>query len=176
MIACYNLRISIPFVLFCFFFCRLRGSSLVPFGRSLGGAVAISLAHRYSDNVKGIIVENTFLSIPDMVDVLMPWAAYIKHLVLRISWNSGELIKNLKHPILFISGDSDELVPPHQMRALYQNAGNSEYKDFYEVRRGTHNDTWVVGGDAYYDVSSVPTVFQGRNNYLLSSYCLFFFK
>lgn len=38
------------------------------FGRSLGGAVAIQLAMVQSNAIKGLIVENTFTSIGDMVD------------------------------------------------------------------------------------------------------------
>ena len=37
------------------------------FGRSLGGAVAISLAQKYGDEMCGLIVENTFTCISDMV-------------------------------------------------------------------------------------------------------------
>ncbi len=77
---------------------------MVMFGRSLGGAVSIYLAHKYPNLVKGIIVENTFLSVSAMVDVLMPFLKPIKSFVLNIKWNSDEKISSLKQPILFISG------------------------------------------------------------------------
>ena len=51
---------------FCFNFVdfyRLRNSHLIAFGRSLGGAVAISLADAYPDIIQGVIIENTFLSV-----------------------------------------------------------------------------------------------------------------
>ncbi len=83
---------------------RLQGSSMVMFGRSLGGAVSIYLAHKYPNLVKGIIVENTFLSVSAMVDVLMPFLKSIKSFVLNIKWNSDEKIPSLNQPILFISG------------------------------------------------------------------------
>ena len=38
------------------------------FGRSLGGAVATELAMNKSNHLKGVIIENTFTSIGDMVD------------------------------------------------------------------------------------------------------------
>lgn len=41
---------------------------LFVFGRSLGGAVAIQLAMSKSNALRGLIVENTFTSIADMVD------------------------------------------------------------------------------------------------------------
>lgn len=43
----------------------LKGSVVV-FGRSLGGAVAIQLVHKHQDNhrIHAIIIENTFTSLP----------------------------------------------------------------------------------------------------------------
>ena len=52
-------------------------------GRSLGGAVGTYIAAKYPQHVKGLILENTFTSIPDMVDVIMPYIAPLKFLVLR---------------------------------------------------------------------------------------------
>ncbi|KAJ1472709.1 Alpha/Beta hydrolase protein [Baffinella frigidus] len=41
-------------------------------GRSLGGAVGCFVAEQYPEHVKGLILENTFTSIADMVDVVLP--------------------------------------------------------------------------------------------------------
>ena len=45
------------------------------FGRSLGGAVAIDLVSKNIclSNIKGLILENTFTSISDMVDKVFPY-------------------------------------------------------------------------------------------------------
>ena len=77
---------------------------MVPFGRSLGGAVSIWLASEFPDSVSAIMVENTFLSVGAMVDVLMPYVKYLKSLVLRIKWDSDVKIRSLQQPIFFISG------------------------------------------------------------------------
>jgi hypothetical protein len=45
------------------------------YGISLGGAVAAQLAVSKSNSIKGLILENTFTSIGDMVDKLMPMVA-----------------------------------------------------------------------------------------------------
>jgi abhydrolase domain-containing protein 13 len=60
-------------------------NQIVLFGRSLGGAVAIAAADEFSEHVKAVIVENTFLSISYMVDSLVPPLRYFKPLVLRVS-------------------------------------------------------------------------------------------
>lgn len=129
---------------------RLTNSKMVLFGRSLGGAVAISLAQRYPSLVAGVIVENTFLSVGDMVDVLMPFLKHIRRFVLKMNWDSHIKIADLKMPIMFIAGDSDELVPPIQMRTLYNLAVCCTHREYFSVRGGTHNDTFEVAGIDYY--------------------------
>ena len=57
---------------------KLRRSKLVVFGRSLGGAVCFSAAQRNPTLVSAVVVENTFGSIPAMVDVLLPYLSAIK--------------------------------------------------------------------------------------------------
>jgi fermentation-respiration switch protein FrsA (DUF1100 family) len=154
---------------------RLQGSPIVAFGRSLGGAVGLDLAQRFPDDVKAIILENTFLSISAMVDKLMPLVASLKFLVLRIGWHSDKSIVNLTQPIMFISGsyktsygvevailqcfsvgDNDELVPTSHMKKLYDLASKAKVRDFYAVAGGTHNDTWIRAGKTYYVVRSLP--------------------
>ena len=54
----------------------------------MGGAVAIYMAHSYPDIFRGLIIENTFTSISDMVDELFFFLKPIKKFVLNIGWNS----------------------------------------------------------------------------------------
>jgi pimeloyl-ACP methyl ester carboxylesterase len=52
------------------------------FGRSLGGAVGAELAAgKYGSSLKGLILENTFTSISELVDKLMPMVAIFKTLI-----------------------------------------------------------------------------------------------
>eukprot|EP01038_Epipyxis_sp_PR26KG_P012548 gene12548-16827_t len=150
---------------------KLVNSQLVCFGRSLGGAVSVSLAHKFPNNVSGIILENTFLSISEMVDVLMPQLSPLKSLILKIGWHSDEKVKSLEQPMLFISGDSDELVPPSHMKKLYDAASNSIYKEFYSVSGGKHNDTWHRAGKDYYKTMKRYFDDYIRKNSLLTEKC-----
>jgi len=130
---------------------KLQGSPLVAFGRSLGGAVAVSLAQRYPGSVSAVVLENTFLSVPAMVDCLMPLLAPLKDLVLRIQWHSDRKIVELRQPILFISGLQDTLVPPEHMQRLFElSATHCSHRDLYRVAKGGHNDTWEAEGLEYY--------------------------
>jgi pimeloyl-ACP methyl ester carboxylesterase len=85
---------------------KLKGCPVIVFGRSLGGAVAFYLANKFPELVHGIVVENTFLSIGAMVDILMPFLSPLKSLVLNIDWGSDSIIGNILQPIFFISGIS----------------------------------------------------------------------
>jgi abhydrolase domain-containing protein 13 len=119
------------------------------FGRSIGGAVAIATAAGpKADNLAGIVVENTFTSIDNMIDVVLPPLKIFKFLN-RNPWNSLTEISSVETPILFISGLRDELVPPAHMKTLYEAATKSRKKLFVTVANGTHNDTWFRGGHAY---------------------------
>jgi fermentation-respiration switch protein FrsA (DUF1100 family) len=129
---------------------RLANSKLVVFGRSLGGAVALWVADSKPELIGGVILENTFLSISDMVDSIMPFLAPFKFLVLRIKWKSCDTITRVKQPILFVSGLRDELVPPHHMQKLASLATSAAFTTFKSVQDGRHNDTFQRAGIAYY--------------------------
>ena len=133
----------------------IDSNNIFVFGRSLGGAVAFHLA-RYAEQsgipLAGIIVENTFLSISKMVDQLMPFLTPIKPLVLTLDWNSGSIAPHIQMPVLYLAGGQDELVPPSHMQALYKTSARiSRCAKMHVVENGTHNDTWLQGGKAYWE-------------------------
>jgi fermentation-respiration switch protein FrsA (DUF1100 family) len=128
----------------------IDSSKIFLFGRSLGGAVSVFLAEKRPHMISGLILENTFLSISSMVDTLMPWLSYVKPIVLRIDWSNERRIKKISHPILFVAGLQDELVPHSHMKQLRVLASASRRVEWHEVPYGTHNDSWLRGGESYY--------------------------
>lgn len=92
-----------------------------------------------------------FLSIAKMVDQLMPIIAPLKSLVLRIGWNSCDIVPKLTLPVLYLAGKSDELVPHNHMLELLQLTTKSRLPRIHVIKRGTHNETWLKGGQAYWD-------------------------
>jgi hypothetical protein len=133
----------------------IDSSRLFVFGRSLGGAVGFHLANYAQLNslpLAGIIVENTFLSISEMVDHLMPYVKLFKPLVLRLNWDSSVLVPNIRAPTLYLAGSADELVPHNHMMQLYKASNKSSVLSrMHVVPGGTHNETWLQGGRAYFD-------------------------
>ena len=71
-------------------------------GRSLGGAVAIATLAHTSHEIAGAIIENTFTSIPEMVDHMFSMVAFLKGPVLRNYWKSIDHIPDIKIPLLFV--------------------------------------------------------------------------
>ena len=90
---------------------EIDANRLFIFGRSLGGAVAVRLAMEHSNRFKGVIVENTFTSIGDMVDQIMPLVAKFKGLIQRLYYPTIDRIAAISAPLLLIRGENDEIVP-----------------------------------------------------------------
>ena len=80
-------------------------------GRSLGGAVALYMAHKAPELFRGLIIESTFTSVPDIVDEYFPFLGRFKYPVLAIDWNNAALVTELPMPIFYTHGDEDGVVP-----------------------------------------------------------------
>lgn len=100
---------------------QLSASSLVMYGRSLGGAVGIHIAAQYPDAVLGLILENTFLSIPKTVPHIFPMLRYVTRFVHQ-KWESEAVVPAIPShiPALLLSGGRDEIVPPDHMERIYE--------------------------------------------------------
>ncbi|CAG8444474.1 6246_t:CDS:2 [Ambispora leptoticha] len=127
------------------------------YGHSLGGGVAIYLAKQVQDynnnhQLRGIILENTFTSIKDMIVTIYPqkWLPY-RYLInlpflLRNKWDNVATIREIKVPTLFLSSRNDEIVPQKQMRQLYFVAEKAPKKIWKEFRNALHQDTFLQNG------------------------------
>ncbi|KAF9579698.1 hypothetical protein BGW38_003941 [Lunasporangiospora selenospora] len=121
-------------------------TKLVAYGQSIGGAVAIDTVARNEDKFSGLIIENTFLSLPKVIPHVLPMISRVAFLCHQI-WNSEQMIQRITQlPILFLSGRKDELIPPAHMAELHRltdTTGQVVWKEFAE---GTHNDTCLKPG------------------------------
>jgi hypothetical protein len=86
-----------------------------------------------------------------MVDHLMPLIAPLKFLILTIGWNSEIIAPKLRIPVLYLAGKRDELVPHIQMQQLFKSTTKSRLPKIHVVEGGTHNETWIKGGQPYWD-------------------------
>ncbi|CAG8448849.1 17264_t:CDS:2, partial [Acaulospora morrowiae] len=124
----------------------LKDTKLIIYGQSFGGAVAIDLVSRNESKVSGLIIENTFLSIPRIIPHVAPKLRYFSFICSEI-WPSDKNITKINHiPILFISGTKDEIIPLQHMRTLYELATTTGRKEWKEIIGGTHYDTVTKPG------------------------------
>jgi fermentation-respiration switch protein FrsA (DUF1100 family) len=121
----------------------VHDAQVVYFGRSLGAAVAADLALAHPP--PGVILESPFLSVQAMASRTLPGSGRL----LKTRFDSLSKIGRLRTALLILHGDSDEVVPHEHGRRLFEAA--SEPKAFYTIRGARHNDTYLVGGDAYWE-------------------------
>ena len=104
---------------------------MILYGESLGGAVAIDLAKR--EEVRALITEETFTSIPEMSKIVYP---FIPSFIISTQFDSVSKIKDVSCPKLIIHSEDDEIVPFYLGKRLFDAA--AEPKIFYRTR-GAHN-------------------------------------
>ena len=115
----------------------IRTSDVVLMGRSLGGAVAVDLAT--NGGARGLILESTFSSLPDVAEWHAAWLLPEWNMTQRL--NSLEKIKRYHGPLLQSHGDADKLIPISLGRELFEAALGP--KRFVVVPGASHNDDHI---------------------------------
>ncbi|KAI7883044.1 alpha/beta-hydrolase [Lichtheimia hyalospora FSU 10163] len=122
------------------------------YGHSLGGAVAIDLVSQLEkegkgNTVTGLIVENTYTSILDMVQAMYPRYTPYPLIARYCLWNHWPSLKRIQDirttPVLFLSSSKDEIVPSEHMQTLY-NAANPHHRTIAYFPRATHMDMYTI--------------------------------
>lgn len=122
------------------------------YGHSLGGAVAIDLAAKLAADgaacrpqARGLIVEATFTSLPDVAAELS-WSWLPTSLILTQRFDSISKIRTIDVPVLVVHGAGDRFIPAKFSQALYGAA--PEPKRLLLVENGSHNNSmWTGNGD-----------------------------
>lgn len=126
--------------------------SIVLFGRSLGGAVAVEAATRVP--CAGLVVESSFTSAADMGRRMYPFLPI--GLLIRYRFDSLSKIGRVSCPVLITHSPQDEIVPYDMGESLFEAAPAP--KRFVELSGG-HNDR------EYYDIpayrASVLSLIEG---------------
>jgi fermentation-respiration switch protein FrsA (DUF1100 family) len=112
---------------------KIQERDVVLMGESIGGAVVADLA---ADGARGLILENTFSSVPEVAAYHYPWLPI--RLLVQSQFNSAEKIQRYHGPLLQCHGDADDIVPIQFGERLFEAA--NEPKQFVVIRGGHHND------------------------------------
>lgn len=117
---------------------------IIIFGRSLGGAVAAETA--LNKGPAGLILESTFMSVPDIAAKYYPWLPV--RIIAKYRYATVDKIDKIASPKLIIHSQEDEIIPFEHSRKLYEKAAPP--KDFLVIK-GSHNDGFMLSGSLYKD-------------------------
>jgi len=115
----------------------VQEKDIVLAGFSLGGGIAVDLAAK--EGARGLILENTFTSLPDVAESHYPLLPV--HWVMSTRLDSEAKIARYHGPLLQTHGDADDVVPFDLGKRLFQAA--NEPKTFVAIRGGDHNNLWA---------------------------------
>lgn len=115
------------------------------FGHSLGSAIAVHLAAEVDDE-RGVMLEGSFPSIPDVVSTMRFGWLPVGPLITQ-RFDAARRIERVGSPLLVVHGSEDQLIKPDLGRALYERARAP--KRFVLVDGGTHHNTNAVGQGHY---------------------------
>jgi uncharacterized protein len=116
------------------------------YGHSLGGAIAIDLALKHPD-AAGLIVENSFTSIREVVAYRNLFGMFPVDLILTQRFESIKKVPQLKMPVLFIHGTADSTLPFLMSEKLYAVA--PEPKKLILFPGAGHNNVADLAGVQY---------------------------
>lgn len=112
-------------------------SQIVLMGRSLGGGVMVDLAA--NDGARGLILESTFTSLPDVAAIHYSWLPV--RMLMRNRLDSASKIGRYTGPLLQSHGERDGTIPFELGQRLFAEAGTPDAaKQFYTIKGGDHND------------------------------------
>lgn len=115
---------------------HISPASILLFGHSIGGAIAIDLATNHPE-AAGLIVQATFTSMADMVDHV-GYSRIVPKRLLHQHFDSYTKIRSIEMPVLFIHGLADETIPYPMSEKLYRAKPGS--KDLWLVPEANHNN------------------------------------
>jgi fermentation-respiration switch protein FrsA (DUF1100 family) len=124
-------------------------TAIIPFGRSLGSAVAIEMALKRP--VTALILESAFTSTRGMAKQMPLFLPFVP--LLPANYHNLEKIQSLPIPKLIIHGDVDEIVPFSMGKRIFDKAPPPKY--FLPLAGAGHNDTYLVGGKGYFEKLAV---------------------
>ena len=107
---------------------------VVLMGRSLGGAVAVALAHHR--HTRALVLDRTFANLVDTAAHNFPWLPV--RWIMTNEFPAAEQIAKYHGPLLQTHGTADDVIPLAQARQLFDSAPSAT-KKFLEVPDLNHN-------------------------------------
>jgi len=124
---------------------HVPSTNIIPFGRSLGAAVAVEISLKR--RIRSVILESAFTSTKGMARTIALF--YPFSFLAPAHYNNLKKIGHLTMPKLIIHGRDDEIVPFSMGQKLFEAAQPPRY--LLPVKDAGHNDAFVVGGREYFE-------------------------
>lgn len=120
------------------------------YGHSLGGAVAVNLAHELAGEDRaqaaGLIVESSFTNLGDVAAAVTNTSLPVRWLLSQ-EFDSLSKIGEVGIPVLIAHGRDDRYVPSRFSEALFEAA--SEPKQLLLIEGANHNNGLRMAGNSY---------------------------
>ncbi len=120
------------------------------YGHSLGGAVAVNLAHELAGEDRaqaaGLIVESSFTNLGDVAAAVTNTSLPVRWLLSQ-EFDSLSKIGEVGIPVLIAHGRDDRYVPSRLSEALFEAA--SEPKQLLLIEGANHNNGLRMAGNSY---------------------------
>lgn len=124
------------------------------YGGSLGGAVAVELASRFTH--RALVLVSAFTSIADMARLQFPWLPVRR--VLRHRFDNLAKMGSCRGPVFMAHGTADRIVPFTQGQQLF--AAAREPKEFFPMK--DHDHQHAPGPEFYRRLSAFLAACEGR--------------
>ncbi|MCX7999334.1 MAG: lysophospholipase, partial [Leptospiraceae bacterium] len=111
---------------------RFPSKEILPYGRSIGTAIAAKLA--LEKKTQRLILETPYTSLPELARIYFP---FIPSFILSYRLNTFDYVKNYLGRVLVLHGSHDEIIPV-EMGREFQNLGNKVI--YVEIPYGNHNN------------------------------------
>jgi len=142
---------------------KLNTKMVFVHGKGLGAALAIYMAHERENLWQGLISENAFTAVRDVVEHKYFFGEHFSWLS-RNHWDNRALVVDLNLPILYIAGRNDGIVPYEQTKELYDLSKKVNFKNQYIVPTGRHHNLFYTGASTY--AANITTfIFKSLDKY-----------
>lgn len=109
---------------------------IIIFGRSIGGHLAVKIAHDHQNEIKAMVTEGAFTNHNNIAVAVTPfWLSPFASVLVKSQYKASSLIKEVTVPKLIIHSTNDEVVPYWMGLTLFKKA--TEPKEFWKIK-GCH--------------------------------------
>lgn len=109
---------------------------IIILGRSIGGHLAVKIAHDHQSEIKAMVIEGAFTSHHAVAIAISPfWLQPFAAILVKSKYKASTLIKEITIPKLIIHSTEDETIPYWMGVELYNKA--AEPKEFWQIK-GCH--------------------------------------